>query len=114
MIKGKGIQWFLDWHEREDIKGDQEECRGILAGRKCGWVGGVQSVFKYQVKSLPCVKLVAPDLPLLEPDLLDNSHQQGVHVVVQGCAHLHILAVIGCGQGSCLCKRIGYWVLVCS
>jgi hypothetical protein len=46
-------------------------------------VGGVQSVFKFQLKPLPCVKLVTPDLPLLEPDLLDDPDQQGVNIVVQ-------------------------------
>ena len=34
----------------------------------------------------------------LQPDLLDDAHQQGVHVVVQGSTHLYILAVMGGGQ----------------
>ena len=40
----------------------------------------------------------------LEPDLLHNAHQQGVHVVVQSCTHLNILAVVGNSKGTSLWK----------
>ena len=47
--------------------------------------------------SLTCCVGVG-DLP--QPDLLDHTHQQGVHVVVQLGAHLHVLDVVTLGDTS--------------
>ena len=47
--------------------------------------------------SLTCCVGVG-DLP--QPDLLDHTHQQSVHVVVQLGAHLHVLDVVTLGDTS--------------
>ena len=61
----------------------------------------IQWVMENMFRTIPSVDLVfflSDVLPHLDPDLLDDLHQQGVHVMVQSSAHLHILAVVGSGK----------------
>ena len=63
------------------------------------WHKVVKPFYNLDVKNSPHIVSSLVFLhPHLQSDLLHDAHQQGVHVVVQGSAHLHILAVVRDGK----------------